>query len=136
MKNIKELCSLALKARENSYSPYSNIKVGAALLARSGKIYIGCNIENAAFSPTVCAERVAIFKAISEGEKEFSAIAIAGGANEKPDGEFPPCGVCRQVMAEFCDTDFKIYLVKNETEYTALSLEELLPYGFSKGNIK
>ena len=135
MNILKELCSLALKARESSYSPYSNIKVGAALLTRSGKIYTGCNIENAAYSPTVCAERVAFFKAISEGEKEFAAIAIAGGANEMPDREFPPCGVCRQVMAEFCDTDFKVYLVKSETEYTELSLGELLPYGFGKENI-
>ena len=135
MNILKELCSLALKARESSYSPYSNIKVGAALLTRSGKIYTGCNIENAAYSPTVCAERVAIFKAVSEGEKEFAAIAIAGGANEMPDREFPPCGVCRQVMAEFCDTDFKVYLVKSETEYTELSLGDLLPYGFGKENI-
>ena len=135
MNILKELCSLALKAREGSYSPYSNIKVGAALLTRSGKIYTGCNIENAAYSPTVCAERVAIFKAVSEGEKEFAAIAIAGGANEMPDREFPPCGVCRQVMAEFCDTDFKVYLVKSETEYTELSLGDLLPYGFGKENI-
>ena len=136
MKILNELCALALKARENSYSPYSGIKVGAALLVDSGKIYTGCNIENAAFSPTVCAERVAFFKAISAGEKNFSAIAIAGGAGNNPEGDFPPCGVCRQVMAEFCDQDFKIYLVKSETEYTLLSLGKILPYGFGKGNIK
>ncbi len=135
--NVKDICALAIKARNASYSPYSGVRVGAALLAGSGKIYTGCNIENAAYSPTVCAERVAFFKAISEGEKEFSAIAIAGGANEIPDGEFPPCGVCRQVMAEFCAPDtFKVYLAKSENEYKELTLKELLPYGFGKGNLK
>ena len=130
----EQLCRLALEARKSSYSPYSGFKVGAALLSASGKIYTGCNIENAAYSPTVCAERVAFFKAVSEGETEFEAIAIAGGANDTPDGECPPCGVCRQVMAEFCNPDtFKVYLVKNENEYTLLSLRELLPYGFGKG---
>ena len=135
MKILDDLSSLAIKARESSYSPYSGVRVGAALLAKSGKIYTGCNIENAAFSPTVCAERVAFFKAISEGEKEFTAIAVAGGAGELPDGEFPPCGVCRQVMAEFCDPNFKVCLVKNETEYTTLTLRDLLPHGFGKSNI-
>ena len=135
--NVKDMCALAIKARGSSYSPYSGVKVGAALLCGSGKIYIGCNIENAAYSPTVCAERVAFFKAISEGEKEFVAIAIAGGANEDTDEEFPPCGVCRQVMAEFCDAHtFKVYLVKSENEYTTLTLDRLLPYGFGKNNVK
>ena len=129
-----ELCRLAIEARKSSYSPYSSFKVGAALLTASGKIYTGCNIENAAYSPTVCAERVAFFKAVSEGETEFEAIAIAGGANEIPESECPPCGVCRQVMAEFCHPDtFKVYLAKSENEYTALTLRELLPYGFGKG---
>jgi len=131
------LCTLALKARKSSYSPYSGFKVGAALLASSGKIYTGCNIENAAYTPTVCAERVAFFKAVSEGETEFIAIAIAGGAGDSPDGECPPCGVCRQVMMEFCDPDtFKVLLAKRDTEYTALTLKELLPYGFGPGNVK
>ena len=131
------LCTLALKARKSSYSPYSGFKVGAALLASSGKIYTGCNIENAAYTPTVCAERVAFFKAVSEGETEFIAIAIAGGAGDYPDGECPPCGVCRQVMMEFCDPDtFKVLLAKSDTEYTALTLKELLPYGFGPGNVK
>ena len=134
--SAKELCSLAIKARDNSYSPYSRVRVGAALLTASGKIYTGCNIENAAYSPTVCAERVAFFKAISEGEKEFVAIAIAGGANTSPDGFFPPCGVCRQVMSEFCSPDFKVYLVKSEDEYTGLTFGELLPHGFGKINVK
>ena len=129
-----ELCRLAIEARKSSYSPYSGFKVGAALLSATGKIYTGCNIENAAYSPTVCAERVAFFKAVSEGETKFEAIAIAGGANDLPDGECPPCGVCRQVMAEFCDPDsFRIYLVKNENEHISLTLREILPYGFGKG---
>ena len=131
------LCALALKARKSSYSPYSGFKVGAALLAASGKIYTGCNIENAAYTPTVCAERVAFFKAVSEGETDFIAIAIAGGANDEPDGECPPCGVCRQVMMEFCSPDtFKVLLAKTDTEYATLTLNELLPYGFGPGNLK
>lgn len=142
MKNLngtspETLCSLALKARKSSYSPYSGFKVGAALLASSGKIYTGCNIENAAYTPTVCAERVAFFKAVSEGEIEFIAIAIAGGAGDSPDGECPPCGVCRQVMMEFCDPNtFKVLLAKSDTEYAHLTLKELLPYGFGPGNVK
>lgn len=130
------LCALALEARRRSYSPYSGFKVGAALLCGSGKVYTGCNIENAAYSPTVCAERVAFFKAVSEGESDFTAIAIAGGAGNSPDSECPPCGVCRQVMAEFCDPDtFKVYLAKSSTEYTPLTLKELLPFGFGKVNL-
>ncbi len=132
----KSLLELAIEARKGSYSPYSNFKVGAALLTRSGKVYTGCNIENAAFSPTVCAERVAIFKAISEGERDFVAIAVVGGANDDPDPSVAPCGVCRQVMAEFCDADsFKIYLIKSESEHFELTLKELLPYGFGRENL-
>ena len=132
----KSLLELAIEARKGSYSPYSNFKVGAALLTRSGKVYTGCNIENAAFSPTVCAERVAIFKAISEGERDFVAIAVVGGANDDPDPSVAPCGVCRQVMAEFCDVDsFKIYLIKSESEHFELTLKELLPYGFGRENL-
>ena len=97
---------------------------------------MGCNIDNAAYSPTVCAERVAIFKAVSEGERKFSAIAIAGGSGESPDSICPPCGVCRQVMAEFCNPKtFKVFLAKSEDEYTSLTLAELLPYGFDKENL-
>ena len=132
----KSLLELAIEARKGSYSPYSNFKVGAALLTRSGKVYTGCNIENAAFSPTVCAERVAIFKAISEGERDFVAIAVVGGGNDDPDPSVAPCGVCRQVMAEFCDADsFKIYLIKSESEHFELTLKELLPYGFGRENL-
>ena len=125
----KELCSLAIKAAENSYSPYSNCKVGAALLSKNGKVYLGCNIENAAFSPTVCAERVAFFKAISEGKNKFSAIAVVGGKQGSIEEFCSPCGVCRQVMAEFCGKDFKIYMFDGKNE-KAYCLEELLPESF------
>lgn len=132
-----ELCVLAIKAMDNSYSPYSNYSVGAALLTKTGKVYTGCNIENSAFSPTCCAERTAIFKAVSEGEREFSKIAIAGGKNsEALDETISPCGVCRQVMAEFCKTDFEILLVKSEAKYSKTTLGELIPLTFSAENIK
>ena len=127
----KELTALAEKARLCSYSPYSHISVGAALLTKSGKVYLGSNIENASYTPTVCAERVAFFKAISEGEREFSAIAIVGGARgEKPVKPFTPCGVCRQVMAEFCDRDFEVFVFDGR-ETRKYSLSELFPHGFS-----
>lgn len=130
-----ELLSLAKAARADAYCPYSGISVGAALLTEDGKIYLGANIENAAFTPTVCAERVAFFKAYSAGERSFSAIAVAGGkACADADTEFPPCGVCRQVMAEFCDADFRIIMPSDEGA-TVRTLSELLPYGFGKDNI-
>lgn len=132
----KELLSLAVKAMENSYSPYSGCKVGAALLTESGKVYLGTNIENAAFGPTICAERVAIFKAISEGEKSFSKIAVVGGKNGVINGIFAPCGVCRQVMREFCSDDFTIIMGISETEYKSLPLSELLPLSFSPEDVK
>ena len=121
----KELFERAVKAAENSYSPYSQFKVGAALLCIDGSIYTGCNIENASFSLTNCAERTAFFKAISDGNKEFEAIAVAGGHDNMYEPCFP-CGACRQVMAEFCRDDFKIVLSDK-----ILSLSEILPYGFS-----
>lgn len=127
----KELVLLAIDAMKNSYSPYSSFKVGAALLTKSGKTYSGCNIENVAFSPTVCAERVAFFKAISEGEKEFTKIAVAGGKNGIITSATSPCGVCRQVMSEFCNEDFEILIVKENNEYETVSLKNLLPYSFS-----
>ena len=130
----KSLMDKALEARKKSYSPYSHFCVGAALLCKNGKVYTGCNIENAAYTPTNCAERTAIFKAVSEGEREFEAIAIVGG-KENEDGEFcAPCGVCRQVMAEFCDKDFKIVL-GNAKEITVYTLAEMLPYSFTKDNL-
>ncbi len=125
------LCRAAADAMNNSYSPYSGCRVGAALLCSSGKVYTGCNIENAAFSPTVCAERTAIFKAVSEGERSFSKIAVAGGKDGKIDGAFPPCGVCRQVMAEFCGPDFEILLVTGRDTFKKFSLSQLLPEAFT-----
>ena len=126
---------MAEKAREKSYSPYSNFCVGAALLAKNGKVYLGCNIENASYTPTICAERTAIFKAVSEGEKGFEAIAIIGGKNGEKGQFCPPCGVCRQVMAEFCDKDFKIVLGTVEN-YQIFTLAELLPLSFTEKDLK
>lgn len=123
----------AKKAREKSYSPYSHFQVGAALVGKSGKVYHGCNIENASYSPTNCAERTAFFKAISEGEKEFVKIAIVGGVEGmEPEELCAPCGVCRQVMNEFCDRNsFEIVLMNGPNKIKTLRLAELLPYGFS-----
>ena len=123
-KLYKELFEHAVKAAEHSYSPYSQFKVGAALLCSDGSIYTGCNIENSSFSLTNCAERTAFFKAISDGKKEFEAIAIAGGHVNMNEPCYP-CGACRQVMAEFCHNDFKIVLFDK-----ILTLSEILPYGF------
>ena len=133
----KELVSLALKAREMSYSPYSNFAVGAALLTKSGKVYLGCNIENAGYTPTNCAERTAFCKAVSEGEREFSKIAIVGGkVGEKIEKYAYPCGVCRQVMREFCDVEtFEVISALNEDVYQKNLLKELLPYGFGPENL-
>ena len=123
----------AKKAREKSYSPYSHFQVGAALVGKSGKVYHGCNIENVSYSPTNCAERTAFFKAISEGEKEFVKIAIVGGVEGmEPEELCAPCGVCRQVMNEFCDRNsFEIVLMDGPNKIKTLRLAELLPYGFS-----
>lgn len=131
-KMLKELMLAAIEAREGAYAPYSGFYVGAALLTAEGKIYTGCNIENAAYTPANCAERTAIFKAVSEGERDFAAIAIAGGPKGEPPREFcPPCGVCRQVMMEFCDSDkFEIVLVKSPEQYKRYLLRELFPEGF------
>lgn len=126
----KELCALAVKAMDNSYSPYSSFRVGAALLTADEKVYTGCNIENASYTPTVCAERTAFFKAVSEGEREFAMIAVAGGKDGRIEGICPPCGVCRQVMAEFCKPDFPVLLVKGGGEYEKFSLSDLLPLSF------
>lgn len=136
MKMLKaRLIDEAMRAREAAYCPYSGFAVGAALLTKSGKVYLGANIENASYTPTVCAERVAFFKAVSEGERDFEAIAIAGAKRgEEPQGLFPPCGVCRQVMAEFCSGDFKVILADGG-EGTVLNLAEILPYGFGKDNL-
>ena len=132
----KELLSLAVNAMKKSYSPYSNCKVGAALLCNNGKVFTGTNIENASFSPTVCAERVAVFKAVSEGETEFSEFAVVGGKDGKINGIFAPCGVCRQVLREFCDDDFPIILGESENEFKKVTLKELLPLSFSPDNVR
>ena len=129
-KQLESLCSQALKARENSYAPYSGFRVGAALLAKDGQVFTGCNIENGAYSPSICAERTAFAKAVSEGCREFKAIAIAGGAGDVPDDYCPPCGVCRQVMAEFCDPDFLIILAKTPSDCKTYTLSEILPLAF------
>ena len=131
----KELIELAIEARKMAYAPYSDHKVGAALVGKSGKIYTGCNVENAAYSPTNCAERTAIFKAVSEGEREFSAIAIVGGVGNKLSDLCAPCGVCRQVLAEFCDAGLKIVMGTPEN-ITTSTLGEILPYSFGKSNLK
>jgi cytidine deaminase len=122
----KELIKAALAARGNAYSRYSGFKVGAALLTKDGKIYSGCNVENGVFSASVCAERTAFYVAIAAGEREFQAIAIAADETDY----CYPCGICRQVMAEFCGEDFLIYAVKNEADYKVLTLGELLPKAF------
>jgi len=133
---IQELCEKAVRMRARSYVPYSHFRVGAALLGEDGKIYTGCNIENAAFTPTICAERTAIFKAVSEGTTKFAAIAIAGGTENGPLQYCSPCGVCRQVMQEFCPPDFPIYLAKSGTDYRKYTLKTLLPDGFGGKNLK
>ena len=135
---IQELIAEAFAARERSYSPYSHFQVGAALLGENGKVYRGCNIENAAYSPSNCAERTAFFKAVSEGVRSFRAIAIVGGKADAEEFEYcAPCGVCRQVMREFCDPEsFQIILAKSQDEYQIYTLERLLPCGFGAENLK
>lgn len=126
--DYKSLIREAVEAKEMAYAPYSHFRVGAALVTKSGKIYRGCNIENVAFTPTNCAERTAFFKAVSEGEKEFAAIAVTGDA----DDYLYPCGVCRQVMVEFCDLqEFKVIVANTEDDYKVFSLGELVPGAFN-----
>jgi len=131
---MKNLIRLAFEAQEYAYVPYSGFCVGAALLAKNGRIYKGCNIENASYTPTNCAERTAFFKAVSEGVKEFEAIAIVGNKRGVPRGEgslCSPCGVCRQVMREFCDPEsFQVILAASGDNYRVFKLKELLPLGF------
>lgn len=131
----KDLIKMAMDAMQNAYAPYSEYTVGAALLCKSGKVYLGCNVENAAFGCTNCAERTAFFKAVSEGEREFLKIAIVGGKNGVVNDYFWPCGTCRQVMTEFCDKDFEIIVACNENDFCKSSLPSMLPYRFSKRNI-
>jgi cytidine deaminase len=131
----EKLCELAKEAMTHSYSPYSGFKVGAALLCKDGTVYTGCNIENASYTPTICAERTAIFKAVYDGRRDFVAIAVCGGKDGVITGQFPPCGVCRQVMREFCGDDFKILMV-NPEGYEEVTLAQLLPYSFSVSNMQ
>ena len=126
----EQLVELAKEAMTGAYAPYSGYWVGAALLCADGSVYTGCNIENASYTPTVCAERTAFFKAVSDGKREFSAIAICGGKGGVITGFFPPCGVCRQVMREFCKDDFTVYLI-GDGEVKTRTLADLLPDSFS-----
>lgn len=130
-----ELVKHAQKAREKSYAPYSNYKVGAALVTKSGKLYTAGNIENASFSSTLCAERVAFAKAISEGEREFAALAVVGGRDGESEQYTTPCGSCRQVLREFCTDDFRVFSAKPNGDYFVLTLRDLLPYSFGPENI-
>ena len=128
----EELIGNAMAAMKNSYSPYSEFCVGAALLTKKGKVYTGCNIENSSYSATNCAERTAFFSAVKNGERQFSAIAVVGGKKGRVENYCSPCGVCRQVMSEFCDKNFKIYLY-NGVEIKTYTLGELMPDAFSLG---
>jgi cytidine deaminase len=129
-----ELLMKAIEARSFAYAPYSNHRVGAALVGKSGKIYLGCNVESAAYSPTNCAERTAVFKAVSEGEREFTAIAIVGGMGDNLSEICAPCGVCRQVLREFSDGSLRVVMGTPE-KITVSTLKELLPYSFGKENL-
>ena len=136
-KQIEEMIDLAIRQLDYSYVPYSHFHVGAALLAKNGTYYTGCNIENAAYTPTNCAERTAFFKAVSEGVREFQAICIVGGKHGVLTEYAAPCGVCRQVMMEFCDPEeFQIILATDVEHYDIYTLKELLPLGFGPGNLK
>lgn len=125
-----ELCNLAKEAMTHAYAPYSGYKVGAALLCADGTVYQGCNMENASYTPTVCAERTAFFKAVYDGHRDFTAIAVCGGKDGIIRDYFPPCGICRQVMREFCEDDFRIYMVGKDGVYLERTLNEILPDSF------
>jgi len=131
-----QLAALAAEAMTHAYVPYSGYKVGAALLCADGTVYQGCNIENASYTPTICAERTAFFKAVYDGKREFTAIAVCGGKDGIISGRFPPCGVCRQVMREFCGDDFQILLMDSPNTWETVTLAQLLPYSFSKTDMK
>lgn len=136
-KLIEELIDRAMKQLNFSYSPYSGFQVGAALLTKDGKVYTGCNVENAAYGPSNCAERTAFFKAVSEGERQFQAICIVGGKGGVLTDYTSPCGVCRQVMMEFCEPEeFLIILAVSKKDYKIFKLKELFPMGFGPGNLE
>ncbi|MBR6427858.1 MAG: phosphopentomutase, partial [Clostridia bacterium] len=132
----KKLCASALKAMERSYAPYSGYSVGAAVMTSGGEIFSGCNIENAAYTPSVCAERTALFKAVSEGRREFAMLAVCGGKNGRITGAFPPCGVCRQVLSEFCAPDMPVLIMTGKRTFKRATLGELLPFSFSPEYLK
>lgn len=133
---VKEMIRIAIGQLAYSYTPYSGFKVGASLLTKGGKLYTGCNVENAAYTPTNCAERTAFFKAVSEGEREFQAICVVGGKDGVLREYTAPCGVCRQVMMEFCNPDiFQIILATSEEQYEIFTLKQLLPLGFGPANL-
>ena len=135
--NDQELVARALHARKQAYTPYSHWAVGAALLTEDGTVYEGCNIENAAYTPTNCAERTAFFNAVSRGKRKFTALAITGGMEgAEPTDYAYPCGICRQVIKEFCAEDFYIIVAKSMTEYEEYRLQELLPHGFGGESIR
>lgn len=133
---MKKLVEMAYEAQKNSYSPYSNFQVGSALQSKEGEIFLGCNVESATYSPSNCAERTAFFKAVSEGFREFEAIAVVGNKKDARQDEIeycPPCGVCLQVMAEFCDPKtFKIIIARSVDDYKTYVLADLLPFSFTK----
>lgn len=131
----KDLFNLAKEAMKNSYAPYSEYNVGAVLLCKNGNVYKGCNIENASYSLTNCAERAALFSAIANGEKCFEAICVVGGKNGEITDFAMPCGACRQALAEFCDANFKVYVGISEYNTKEFTLEELLPYSFNKSKL-
>lgn len=134
--SLKDQIKMAMDNISKAYTPYSNFKVTSVLVGKSGKLYTGVNIENAAFTPGICAERTAFSKAVSEGEKEFDRIIIMGGKEGKIEDFTPPCGVCRQVMMEFCDPKtFEVVLAINEENYKVYTLEEILPLGFGPSNL-
>lgn len=135
--NVTKLIETAFQAREFAYTPYSHFRVGAALLAKDGRVFTGCNIENAAYSVTNCAERTALFKAVSEGAREFEAIAIVGSMEGQVNELISaPCGVCRQALFEFCGNSLRVILAKSATDYLDTTLGELLPYGFGPANLE
>ena len=135
-KQAESLIAQALAARENSYCPYSGFAVGAALLCADGTVYTGCNIECASLSPGNCAERTAFFRAVNDGRRQFTAIAVAGAPKcQQPDSFCSPCGVCRQVMREFCGPDFEI-IMTDGSHIKAMTLDELLPMAFGPDNLK
>ncbi len=129
--NYKELLAAARIARENAYAPYSRFKVGAALLARDGRVFLGCNVENASFGATLCAERSALAAAVTSGVRDFSAIAIVGGKENEKTGACTPCGICRQVLAELCAPDFTVILEDADGDERVMTLSELLPHSFN-----